>query len=309
MKLSLETKLPLEEFEINYNSKIISIGSCFANSIGGLIERDALDIAVNPFEILFDPISIRKAVNSEHKLGDESPFIKKSAGFVSFNFHSSVSAESEELLKQNILNRKNNFLETLQTADILFVTFGTAYVYKHIASGNFVANCHKMPATDFSKELIKPEEELTYWLELLTDWNKLNPKLKVVFTISPVRHSKNGLRENNLSKGVLHLLVDKLIHAFEFVHYFPAYEIVMDELRDYRFFREDLVHPTKQAVEIVYEHFASCYYTKRTEEAIRIKRKLERARAHSFLNPTEKEKASHQELIKKLENQFQDVIK
>ncbi|MFT4600384.1 MAG: hypothetical protein ACI857_000558 [Arenicella sp.] len=310
MKLTLHTKLPLGELKISHKTIMTSVGSCFADNIAASLQNDGFNIEGNPLGILYDPISIRNAVKVEF---DRSPasgvsFVK-SAGLVDLNFHSSITAATEEELAEEILSRKMKFWAGVQKGNIIFVTFGTAWVYKHIKSNTYVANCHKLPAEDFVKELLDGQDEYIKWMSELSAWQRVNPKIKVVFTVSPVRHSKNGLHENNVSKGILHLLVDKLVKKFDFVHYFPAYEIVLDELRDYRYFKEDLVHPSQLAVDYVYEKFEESYFSKKTKEASNVKRKLVQAQGHKFMNPTKQQIDFHEKLIESLEQQFQNLIK
>jgi len=305
MKLILESKLPKGELEISHQSSLMSIGSCFADSVGKELDKDGFDIEINPLGILFDPISIRTAVDEEQ----ESLFLERDLSYYSLGFHSSIYGESEIEIKEKIAFKRLLFREKLEKAEVLFVTFGTSWVHKHLETDSFVANCHKLPAEQFNKELIDLDSERENWSKLINKWAEINPNLKIVFTVSPVRHSKNGLHENNVSKALLHLLVHSMVDKFDNVFYFPSYEIVLDELRDYRFFNQDLVHPTQQAIDYVYEKFSESYYSNKTKEACNIKRKLNHAQNHRFMNASREQELHNNELIKKLEQQFQDHIK
>ena len=310
MKLILETRLPDSGVKINHKDQLMTIGSCFSDNIGEKLALDGFDILQNPLGILFDPASIRSAIAVDFNNNNLSGVtVATSAGAVNLNFHSSVTAKSPEELEKLIMRKKMRFWNQLSKAKVVFVTFGTAWVYRYKKTGQTVANCHKLPSEQYEKCLLDLEEEYIKWMSVLSGWNRLNPKLKVVFTVSPVRHSKNGLRENNISKGILHSLVYKLQHKFDFVDYFPAYEIVIDELRDYRFYKQDLVHPTDQAVDYVYEKFSATYFSRHTSEVCKIKQSLEKARGHRFLNASEEQRSLHKKLIENLETQFQDRIK
>jgi hypothetical protein len=310
MKLILESKLPDSNIKLNHKDKLLSIGSCFADNIGEKLKEDGFDVAVNPLGILFDPAAIRTAIAVEFTNNNLSGVtLATSGGAINLNFHSSIQAETPEELVKLIMAKKMTFYNQLSKAKVIFVTLGTAWAYRYLKTGELVANCHKLPASDYEKCLLDVEEEYIKWRAVLSGWNRLNPSLKVVFTVSPVRHSKKGLRENNISKGVLHLLIHKLESKFDFVDYFPAFEIVIDELRDYRFYKKDMVHPNEIAIDYVYEKFGETYFSQKTEETCKIKRSLNKAKAHLFMNATNEQKQLHQNVIEKLEEQFHDRIK
>ncbi|MEO9531893.1 MAG: GSCFA domain-containing protein [Crocinitomicaceae bacterium] len=310
MKLILETKIPESDFKINHKDAIVCIGSCFADNIGKQLKDDGFKTLINPLGILFDPASIRRAIAVEFNNNNLSGVtVATSGGAVNSNFHSSIIGESPEELAKLVMKKKMLFWDQLSEAKVVFVTFGTAWVHKYLKTGDLVANCHKLPAKEFEKCLLDVDKEYIKWMSVISGWQRLNPKLKVVFTVSPVRHAKNGLRENNISKGILHLIIHKLQDKFEGVHYFPSYEIVMDELRDYRYFKEDMVHPNEMAVNYIYEKLVDTYFSKNTEAVCKIKRNLNKAKAHRFMNASDEEKQMHQKLIENLEQQFQDRIK
>ncbi|PIZ05829.1 MAG: hypothetical protein COY57_05185, partial [Flavobacteriales bacterium CG_4_10_14_0_8_um_filter_32_5] len=194
----------------------------------------------------------------------------------------------------NINNSIKSVHSQLKQATYLFITFGSAWVYEHEKHG-LVANCHKIPATQFSKRLLKVDEIVAAYKTLINTIKSINPTIHIVFTVSPVRHTKDGLWENNLSKAVLHLSIKELIENFDNCTYFPAYEIVMDELRDYRFFNDDLVHPTHLAVNYVWEKFAMSYFSKETIALMSNIQKIKQAATHK---PFDFNSEKHQQFIK-----------
>ncbi|GHT73602.1 hypothetical protein AGMMS50262_04960 [Bacteroidia bacterium] len=168
----------------------------------------------------------------------------------------------------------------LQQADLLIITFGTATIYRLSASGEVVSNCHKLPAKEFQEERLTISQITALWNELITNWQSENPRLKILFTVSPIRHWKNGAHADQLNKAVLLLAVNELIHSNVSCYYFPAYEIQLDDLRDYRFYADDLIHPNTQAINYIWEKFGEAYFEKKTIELCRELEKKQRAEKH-----------------------------
>ena len=260
---------------INPKQEIVSIGSCFADSVGNRLKSVGFKAEINPFGVLFNPHSILKNLkNTINGAVDTDMFLQRDESSFHYDFHSRINSESEEDLTRQLNDIQNTLKKQLLAADRLILTFGSAWVYRHIESNNIVANCHKIPQVNFKKELLNLTDLKADYRNFIRDLKTINPKLEVLLTVSPVRHVKDGLHENNLSKSTLHLLTHYLVESFGFVHYFPAYELIIDDLRDYRFYKEDLIHPTNQALNYVFEVLSDTYFTPKTKEIIRLKEKL-----------------------------------
>ncbi len=298
MKFRTEVTIPESKFKVTHQHKIALIGSCFTNNIGSRLEKDKFDISINPYGILFNPISVADAIDScvTQKFLDQNSLINTGEQWASLFHHSQFNRiDKQETLKginNSILEAKDYY----NNADLLIITFGTAWIYKYNKTGNYVANCHKIPSKEFSKELLSIKYIVETYRTLFEKLKKSNPNLNVVFTVSPVRHWKDGVVENNQSKSVLQLAVKELESEFDCVSYFPSYEIVLDELRDYRFYKEDMLHPNDVAVDYIYEKFIATYYS---SETVLLNKKINKIRLASSHRPFNFNANSHQQFIKK----------
>lgn len=306
MKFRTELKTNFIGDVINYQSRILTVGSCFADNIGNHLSEFGFSTTTNPFGIFFNPISIFDALDSAlNQKINEDQFVERDGHWFHYDYHSDLTANTKEELRSKIFSCLEQTKNELLTCDVLIVTLGTAWIYKHLKANQYVANCHKMPQTEFEKELIHLESLKNWCHTFFVTLFEKNKNLKVILSVSPVRHIKDGLHENNLSKSVLHLLSNFLNNNFENIIYFPAYELVIDDLRDYRFYKEDLIHPTEQAIEYVFEKFSESYFSEKTKRAVEIKSSILKAENHRFLNATESEKENHQKLIEKLKADFE----
>ncbi|MDA7803935.1 GSCFA domain-containing protein [Crocinitomix sp.] len=287
MKFRINVNISENKGFFNHQSNILTIGSCFANHIYQRLDEQGFEIQSNPFGILFNPVSIEKNIRNSF-LGNinEVGIVERNDLFFHYDCHSEIYTDSREGLIKQLSNIQEGFSVTFQGVNRLIITFGTAWVYRHLNTNQIVANCHKMPQKEFKKELLDLDALKTTYNRLLIDLKNKNPKLEILFTISPVRHIKNGVHENNLSKSILLLLVNALVEQFEFAHYFPSYELVMDDLRDYRFFEADLIHPNKQAVDYVFERFQVTYFDEKTAEIGSLAMKINQFENHRTLHPT-----------------------
>ena len=308
MKLTLDTKLPNQKGFIDYNSSIVTIGSCFSDAIGEKLKSSGFKTEVNSMGIIFNPASILKTLKSalSNKI-EESHFLLRDEDYLSFDYHSNVSAKSEIELKKQISERNESLASLLKSCTHLQITFGTAWAYQLKKTGEIVANCHKVDETEFDKLLLDHDKLLTDWMQLINELYKLNPKLKILFTVSPVRHSKDGLRENNVSKGMLHELVYNLESEFTDVNYFPSYEILIDELRDYRYYASDLVHPSELAIDYIWMKFQRSYLSDASIDLVQLYTKLKQAKAHKFMNASANQKVQYQEFILQLEEKIRKL--
>jgi hypothetical protein len=262
-----EIPVPNFPFQISYQDNILLLGSCFSDNIGGFLSNNRFSVLSNPFGTLFNPISIanvlKMTLNPEFFTDNYSYSFDNQ--WVSFAHHGSFSHTDENQFKKQI---EQQFIETknfLEKANFLFITFGTSYCYRFTERSLVVANCHKIPNTKFEKFRTDVCEIVELYKELIQKIHSFNPALKIIFTVSPVRHLGDGFHENQLSKAVLHLAVEQLTKE-EKVYYFPAYEVVMDDLRDYRFYAEDLCHPGNNAIRYIEKIFADSFFSPQTKE-------------------------------------------
>jgi hypothetical protein len=257
------TIVPIEasSFQLDYASPICLMGSCFSTNMSERLKNSGFDVALNPSGILFHPFPIadtllRAIKNQEYSFAD----LREHEGqYLSLSHHGAYKSTNAddllELMNQNLRDYRAN----LSKAKVLFLTLGTAIGYREKSSDRIVANCHKLPANEFDKRLSTAAEIIAYMRPLISEIQKFNKQLQVVFTVSPVRYWREGARANQISKSHLHLAVDDLCGNFEHCHYFPAFEIVLDELRDYRFFAEDMLHISETAANYVFGRLLDSY--------------------------------------------------
>jgi hypothetical protein len=256
--MDFRTKVSLDWHgeRLNITNSFVFFGSCFADEIGGLFKLNKFDVALNPFGVLYNPLSIADALN---RLLDKSPYsendlVKFGNLYHSFAHHSTFSHTDKNYMLENINNNLIECSSKLENADYMFVTFGTAWIYELKENGKVVSNCHKFPANHFVRRRASIEEITKCFTKVISKLLSINPDIKIVFTVSPIRHLRDGAHENSLSKSTLLLACEELQNTFkENISYLPTYEIVLDELRDYRFFADDMAHPSKKAVEYIWE--------------------------------------------------------
>ncbi len=290
--------------KILLSHSVFSMGSCFAQVMGERLQVNKFSALTNPFGVLFNPVSMAKLLRLSitGKNLDSTGVIETAEGWRHYDLHSGIWADHPETLLQrgNQLLRQSQ--EVLLQADWLLLTLGTAFVYYRNEDNSLVANCHKVPAHQFRKELLSTNGILTEISPLLEQLNALNPKLRVILTVSPVRHTKDTLPLNAVSKSVLRLVCHELSTAFHWVHYFPAYEIMLDDLRDYRFYQPDMIHPSGVAEEYIWQQFGEMYFEEETRKFLREWGKLRQALAHRPLHPgTESHKSFLRKTIEKLQ--------
>ncbi|PBQ33167.1 GSCFA domain protein [Sphingobacteriaceae bacterium] len=298
------------DFKINHKQSLLFAGSCFSENIGTYLKDAKFKVVINPNGILFNPLSIYKCIQDaiQNKKADDSSILEKENLFYSYSHHSSFYAQTKKELLQKIDAVTSQTHYFLKTADVLLITFGSGFFYKHLTLHQIVANCHKQPGHAFEKKLAEVDEVVNLYSSLINELKIFNPKLKIIFTVSPVKHLKDGIIENNLSKATLLLSVNKLLKLYPGCVYFPAFELVNDDLRDYRFYKEDLAHPNQQAINYVWEKFSECYFDATTKELNheigKINSALNHKQLHENSSETEKLKAfieKQKNLIKKLD--------
>lgn len=294
MNLQTQVKIPKSEFDISHQSKIVLMGSCFSENIGGKLKGSKFQVIVNPFGILYNPISIYNALDRllTNKSFTEKDFTHYNNRYHSLMHHGSFSKFDLSEAVENVNSEFNVASEQLKGSDVLLITFGTSYVFRWNESEEVVGNCHKIPADKFTRERLSIEDVFSAWKALINKIIGQNPSIKVIFTVSPIRHFKDGAHENQLSKAILHLSIDKLMHEFpENTFYFPAYEILLDQLRDYRFYTDDMLHPSSLAQNFIWNKFSETYFSDKTQMIIAEWHKISQALSHKVYDSNSKEYA------------------
>jgi hypothetical protein len=268
MNMELRTNVNIEQSpkKITYDDKVMFIGSCFANSIGSMMEKGRMPVMINPAGPMYNPVSV---FNTLDTIISEKEFVQNdlynhNGTYLSFYHYTDFSSDDPVKVLEKINIKLKEASDFLKSTRFLFVTFGTARVYKWKKTGLIVSNCHKISPDQFESELLTVKEIVTLWISLLDKLNGLFPQLKVVFTISPVRHWKDGAHGNQVSKSVLFMAVEELLSYSSSPQYFPAYELVMDDLRDYRFYNDDMLHPSSTAINYIWDAFVRCYIENNT---------------------------------------------
>jgi len=276
---------PSIDIKITHNSKLIFLGSCFSDEISKLSTLNGFQNCSNPFGTIFHPIALANVImNTIDEPIVYDSYINSEGNHFSLLASSKIFADSKSLLFNEINNISKSFYASIRSSDILFVTFGTAWGYMDKKNKIITANCHKMPKELFSKELSSIDSMFQTWTNVIKKLTDLNPNLKIVFTVSPVRHLKDGLVENNRSKSRLIELVNKLKDTYDVV-YFPSYEIVIDQLRDYRFYKVDRVHPNREAINFVWSKFMNYFMSSKTVELSKKIKNVKESLNHVAFNP------------------------
>jgi hypothetical protein len=261
------------------------MGSCFADNIGGKLQEAHFHCCVNPFGTLYNPMSVGKALKDiiagRNYSATDSEIFNSESIWHSWMHHSRFSADSAESLVENINGSIRKAHEHLLNSRLLIITLGSSYVYRLKEDNRIVANCHKMNEKLFDRSRLNVDDIVEEWIPLLDELHNMNTQLKVMFTVSPIRHKRDGLHANQLSKATLLLAVDRLCELRkDLCLYFPAYEIMMDELRDYRFYADDMVHPSPLAVEYIWERFSTAFFDRKTMDKATEWRKFEATQRH-----------------------------
>jgi len=280
--------------KITYKDKIMMLGSCFTENIGKQLHEAFFQVDINPFGVLYNPLSISMSLERliENKVFSRSDIFEYQSLWHSFFHSSSFSDVSPEKTLSNIQARFDESCSFLKNTDFLLLTFGTAWVFEDRKTQTVISNCHKLPSQHFNRRRLSIEEIVEHYTLLIAQLQQLNPSLHLIFTVSPIRHWKDGAHENNLSKSILLLSIEELQKKFKNVDYFPAYEIQMDELRDYRFYASDMLHPSETAINYIWEKFSDTYFSEKTKQ---IKQRLEMLREkinHRPLHPNSPEYVS-----------------
>jgi len=286
MKFKTEIDIKKSLLNIEHEHNIITIGSCFAENIGRKFQDYRFQILDNPFGVLYNPVSIYNAVKviSDNKNFSQDDLIFAHGEWHSFFHHSDFSNHNPFVCLKSINSKLTEVRKFISSADEIILTYGTAIVYKYKATNEIVSNCHKIAADQFERYRIGMYEAREFIQSTVELLKELNPDLKIILTLSPVRHIKDGPEENQISKAILLLAIHEIVNDDDNIFYFPSYEIVLDDLRDYRFYGEDLIHPSKMAIDYIWGKFADCYFTDKCKILLKEVNKLVRARNHRVRN-------------------------
>ncbi|MEZ5039295.1 MAG: GSCFA domain-containing protein [Saprospiraceae bacterium] len=274
-------------FNIDHTTKILSIGSCFASHIAKRLEQAKFSTYLNPFGIIYHPLAIAKGLTDllDGKQIEATSLFLHQDLWHSFDFHSQFSHPDPTIALSQMNQSLALARSFLSEAKVLMVTLGTAGAFIHQKSERLVANCHKLPATDFKRQRLSVAEIRNSLSAAFSRLHQQQPDLKIILTLSPVRHIKDGLVENQRSKASLLLAIDHLCMDHPYIHYFPAYEMVIDDLRDYRFFEPDLIHPSKLAIDYIWGHFQAAFFSEESQQLVQRIRKMVQASLHRPFHP------------------------
>ncbi|WP_316634405.1 GSCFA domain-containing protein [uncultured Flavobacterium sp.] len=303
--MQFRTQIPISKTNnpIDYNSKVVSFGSCFAENMAEKFDYFKFQNTTNPFGIIFNPVSIEKIINRvvQQKLYTEKDVFFYNERWHSYEVHSDLSNSDREELLETLNKAISETAKQLKEATHIIITYGTSWIYRNIESNEIVANCHKVLQKQFLKELLSVdiiEKSIQNTIEFI---KVLNPDINFIFTVSPVRHIKDGFAENQLSKSHLFAGLHQVLknHNSQLIthNYFPSYEIMMDELRDYRFYNEDMLHPNQVAIDYIWNRFSENYIAESSISTMEEIAEIQKSLRHRSFNP---ESEQHQKFLKKL---------
>ena len=282
MKFRTPLLLPQYPFKISYQDRLLFLGSCFSEHIANFFITNKFQAVTNPFGILFNPLSIALTLDvctgTAHLNEDYYQYFN--GQWISFAHHGRFSHPDKKQFDAGISHSIQSGQESLSKANYLFITFGTSFYYYHIAKQLIVANCHKIPANVFEKRRCTITQIVEAFRPFFAWVSAHNPQLKIIMTVSPVRHLGDGFHENQLSKAILHLAIEQLQQEMKQVYYFPSYEILNDDLRDYRFYADDLIHPSTQAIDYMKEIVTNCFFDKNTQQQLAMIQKEVKSENH-----------------------------
>nr|WP_297788986.1 GSCFA domain-containing protein [uncultured Allomuricauda sp.] len=290
--MELQTRIPLTPSDnpIDYQSELVLLGSCFVENIGSKLDYFKFQQLQNPFGILFHPLAIENLIERaiEGKTYQQEEIFGQDGIWRCFDAHSDLRSDNPEVLLGLLNQGLKDTKTTLETSSHVIITLGTAWVYEHLSSGKAVANCHKVPQKQFTKKLLSVNEIESSLQNMISLIQKVNPQAQIIFTISPVRHLKDGFVENQRSKAHLitavHSALSSQVQSRAHT-YFPSYEIMMDELRDYRFYGTDMVHPNPLAVDYIWERFKSVWISENAYPVMDEVDAIQKGSMHRPFNP------------------------
>ncbi|MDO4764075.1 MAG: GSCFA domain-containing protein [Flavobacteriaceae bacterium] len=304
MKFRTEVEILPSQQKIKTSDSIFSIGSCFATEISGKLADGQLQVLNNPFGTLFNPWAVKNSIQQIYdcKVYTEEDLVLYQNEYLSLHHHTFFNSEYAHKTLEKINSKIEEANTFLRNSNWVIITYGTAYVYEFLPQNILVANCHKIPQKFFKKRFLTHEEITQSIQESIKYLNDIcQNDVQILFSVSPVRHTKDGMVENNLSKAKLINALHEVISQNENCTYLPIYEIVMDDLRDYRFYKEDFIHPNHQAIQYVWEKFGKAYFNEETQSFIQENLKIKQALGH---RPNNEHSAKHQEFLAQIKNRI-----
>jgi hypothetical protein len=300
--MKLQTKIPLKRATrnlIEYQSNLLLLGSCFSENIGDKLSYFKFQSTQNPFGILFHPKAIENLITNaiNKKVYSSDDLMYQNEVWHSFDAHSSLSSANKNALLSKLNSAISLTSKKLEEASHIIITIGTSWVYRFIETDTIVANCHKIPQKKFLKELLTVTEITEILEAIIVLLKSVNKDINITFTVSPVRHLKDGFTENTQSKSHLITAIHTVINE-QNVSYFPSYEIMMDELRDYRFYAEDMIHPNKTAINYIWEKFVDTWFSEETNSTMKEIDEIQKGILH---RPFHENSEQHQKFLLKLE--------
>lgn len=303
-----EINLEASPVKINLKDKILTAGSCFSDAIGKQLAETKFNTLVNPFGASYNPHSIHKVLRYalHNQVVPDNAYLSHQELIANYDFHSSFSQVKKSEIEKKIRETIGASHYFLKDASWIFITYGSAWVYERNETGEIVSNCHKMIASGFTKSLLSQKKVLESFEEFYRDLKTFNPSCKIILTLSPVRHIKDTLQLNSVSKSVIRLACQTISETYSDVFYFPSYEIMVDDLRDYRFYKSDMLHPSEEAEEYIWEKFLDCYFDDHTKEFIKQWKPINTALHHKAFHAGT---SAHQGFLNKTLTQLQELSK
>lgn len=303
-RTEIENKTQSETIHISHS--ILTMGSCFSDVIGARLHDFKFKTHINPFGTTFNPISLHKLLHYAllNELPADHTYLTRELAEFNYDFHSSFTGSSQADVQKKIAEAIGFTHHTLKSCNWLVLTYGTSWVYTRNDSGEIVNNCHKIPGNQFSKELLSQKRILEDFATLHQQLKAFNPKASILLTVSPVRHTKDTLELNSVGKAILRLTCHTLVEQFSNVHYFPAFEIMNDDLRDYRFYKKDLIHPNEQAEDYIWEKFSERWFDAETKSFVKKWHTIQQALHHKPFNPGSEQ---HHNFLLQLKNTIEEV--
>jgi GSCFA family len=290
---------------ISLKDSILTTGSCFADQFGQWLQNNKFDVLVNPFGINYNPVSIHKSlIDAISPKLDDRLFVEHCGIWHHFDYHSQWSSHQKKDLTASIQKIQKEVNRYIKKMDVLIITYGTAWVYHHKSQNTIVSNCHKVPAVEFDKRLLTVEEIAHSFRQLYAVAKDIRPDIRIIVTVSPVRHVKDTLVLNSVSKATLRLACHQLSNQYEEVEYFPSYEIMMDDLRDYRFYDRDKIHPSEEAIDYISHKFSDQYFNPELKSFIEKWHSIRQAMEHRPYHPYS---VAHQQFLKDLLHKLEEL--
>lgn len=286
-RLQTEVRIPTLDAKVGYHHPFMMVGSCFATNIGDKLVRLKLPAMVNPFGVIYNPVSVAASIQLllDNRQLEASDLFEQNGLWCSYTHHSSYSNPNRDECLMAINQSLASGAIMVRESSHIIITLGTSWVYEHIGEQRVVANCHKTPSGEFNRYFLPTAKAVEVLGTMVEAVRQVNPTAKFIFTVSPIRHVKDGLVENQRSKASLLMAVHELCATHRDVLYFPAYEVMMDELRDYRFYADDMVHPSELATDIIFKKFVQAAVNAESQQAMVEVEKIMRAVEHKPYNP------------------------